>query len=102
MHMGVAVNERFGGVYKPEHIEHIAKAWEEQVVWLRNHPSIFVWAMARDKIPITELEERYLEILERIDPDRPHLNSTGGVGGEEQMLGPAAVIIEISGTSRSR
>lgn len=99
IHMGVPVNERFGGVYKPEHIEHIAKAWEEQVVWLRNHPSIFVWAMASDKIPITELEERYIEILERIDPDRPHLNSTGGVGSDQHVIGPEDVISEISGSS---
>src|SRR5690625_7417681 len=96
MHMGVAVNERFGGVYKPEHIEHIAKAWEEQVVWLRNHPSIFVWAMASDKIPITELEERYLEILERIDPDRQHLNSTGEGGSDQHVIGQEEMMRELS------
>src|SRR5690625_6168323 len=55
--------------------------------------------MASDKIPITELEERYLEILERIDPDRPHLNSTGGVGSDQHVIGPADVISEISGSS---
>lgn len=99
IHMGVPVNERFGGVYKPEHIDHIAQAWEDQVIWLRNHASIFVWAMASDKIPITELERRYIKILDRIDPDRPHLNSTGGVGSDQHVIGPEDVISEISGSS---
>ncbi|MEO9894114.1 glycoside hydrolase family 2 TIM barrel-domain containing protein [Aurantibacter sp.] len=99
IHMGVPVDERFGGVYKPEHIDHVAKAWEEQVIWLRNHPSIFVWTVASDKVPITALEQRYIDTFAAYDPTRPYLNSTGGVGSDQHVIGSEDVISEISGSS---
>ncbi|WP_150452588.1 glycoside hydrolase family 2 protein [Arenibacter lacus] len=99
IHLGVPVNERFGGVYKPEDIAHIAQAWEDQVIWLRNHPSIFVWTVASDKVPITELEQRYVETFAKYDPSRPYLNSTGGVGSDQHVVGTEDVISEISGSS---
>lgn len=99
IHMGVPVNERFGGVYKPRDIEHVAQAWEEQVIWLRNHPSIFVWTVASDKVPITVLEQKYIETFAKYDPSRPYLNSTGGVGSDQHVIGSEDVISEISGSS---
>ncbi len=99
IHMGVPVNERFGGVYKKEDIAHVAQAWEDQVIWLRNHPSIFVWTVASDKVPITELEEKYIETFAEYDPTRPYLNSTGGVGSDQHVIGSEDVISEISGSS---
>lgn len=99
IHMGVPVNERFGGVYEPEAIEHVAQAWEEQVIWLRNHPSIFVWTVASDKVPITELEQKYIATFAEYDPTRPYLNSTGGVGSDQHVIGSEDVISEISGSS---
>lgn len=99
IHMGVPVSERFGAVYKPKDIEHVAQAWEEQVIWLRNHPSIFVWTVASDKVPITELEQKYIETFAKYDPTRPYLNSTGGVGSDQHVIGSEDVISEISGSS---
>mgnify|MGYP003868123885 CR=1 FL=1 len=99
IHMGVPVDERFGGVYKPEDLEHVAQAWEEQVIWLRNHPSIFVWTVASDKVPITSLEQKYIETFAEYDPTRPYLNSTGGVGSDQHVIGSEDVISEISGSS---
>ena len=99
VHMGVPVNERYGGVYKPKDIEHIAQAWEDQLIWLRNHPSIFVWTVASDKVPITELEQKYIETFKKYDPTRPYLNSTGGVGSNQHVIGNEDVISEISGSS---
>ncbi|MEM9141994.1 MAG: sugar-binding domain-containing protein [Bacteroidota bacterium] len=99
IHMGVPVDERFGGVYKADHIEHVSRAWEEQMIWLRNHPSIFVWTVASDKVPITGLEERYIETFAEYDPTRPYLNSTGGVGSDQHVIGSEDVISEISGSS---
>lgn len=99
IHMGIPVSERFGAVYKPRDIEHVAQAWEDQVLWLRNHPSIFVWTVASDKVPATELEQKYIEIFARYDPDRPYLNSTGGVGSDQHVIGGEDVISEISGSS---
>ena len=99
LHLGVPVDERYGGVYLPEHIDHISKAWEEQVIWLRNHPSIFVWTVASDKVPIVSLEKKYIETFEKYDPLRPYLNSTGGVGSDQHVIGSEDVISEISGSS---
>lgn len=99
IHMGVAVDERFGGVYKPDDVEHVAKAWEEQVIWLRNHPSIFVWTVASDKVPITALEQKYIDTFAEYDSTRPYLNSTGGVGSDQHVIGSEDVISEISGSS---
>ncbi len=98
-HLGAPVDERYGGVYLPEHIDHISKAWEEQVIWLRNHPSIFVWTMASDKVPIVSLEKKYIETFEKYDPLRPCLNSTGGVGSDNHVIGTYDVVSEISGSS---
>lgn len=99
VHMGVPVDERFGGIYKSEDIKHVAQAWEDQVIWLRNHPSIFVWTVASDKVPITALEQKYIETFAKYDPTRPYLNSTGGVGSDQHVIGSEAVISEISGSS---
>ena len=99
IHMGVPVDERFGAVYKPNDIAHVAQAWQDQVIWLRNHPSIFVWTVASDKVPITALEQKYIEIFAQYDPTRPYLNSTGGVGSDQHVVGSEDVISEISGSS---
>ena len=99
LHLGVPVDERFGGVYKPEHIEHISQAWEDQIIWLRNHPSIFVWTVASDKVPITALEQKYIETFTKYDTTRPYLNSTGGVGSEQHVIGAEDVISDLSGSS---
>lgn len=99
IHMGIPVNERYGAVYKPDDIEHVAQAWEDQLLWLRNHPSIFVWTVASDKVPITELEQKYIDTFAEYDPDRPYLNSTGGVGSDQHVIGLEDVISEISGSS---
>ena len=99
IHMGVPVNERFGGVYKPHDIEQVAQAWEDQVIWLRNHPSIFVWTVASDKVPINQLEQKYIDTFKKYDPTRPYLNSTGGVGSDQHVIGSEDIISEISGSS---
>lgn len=98
-HLGKPVDERFGGVHTPEDIALIAQSWEDQVIWLRNHPSIFVWTIASDKVPKPELEQEYVKSFERYDTTRPYLNSTGGVGSDQNIIGSEEVISEISGPS---
>ena len=99
IHMGVPVSERYGAVYKTEDVNHVAQAWEDQLIWLRNHPSIFVWTVASDKVPITILEEKYIATFAKYDSTRPYLNSTGGVGSDQHVIGSEDVISEISGCS---
>jgi len=92
-----SVDERFGGVASPTDIDLIAHSWEDQVLWLRNHPSIFVWAVASDKIPHPDLERRYIDTFARCDPTRPYLASTGGVGSEQAIIGSQRIVSDISG-----
>ncbi len=98
-HLGKPVDPRYGGVVEPDEIDLIAKSWEEQVIWLRQHPSIFVWAVGSDFVPHPDLERRYIETFKKYDPTRPYLNSTGGVGSEQGIISTTEIVSEISGSS---
>jgi exo-1,4-beta-D-glucosaminidase len=93
-YFGKPADKRYGGITSPEDIALVAESWKDQVLWLRNHPAIFVWAEASDLIPHPDLERRYIEIMKDIDPTRPMLVSTKGntsdVSGPSRvkMLGP--------------
>lgn len=55
----------------------LSNYFKDQVKWLRNHPSIFTWATGSDAMPKPSLEKRYLETLQKYDPTRPLLVSSG-------------------------
>ena len=99
-YVGKAIDPRYGGVVEPDEIELIAKAWEDQLLWLRHHPSIFVWTVGSDLLPHPELEKKYIEIFNKYDNTRPYLNSTGGIGSEQGIISSTEIISEISGSSR--
>ncbi len=98
-YLGKPVDERYGGVTSPEDIDSVSRSWRDQLLWLRNHPSIFVWAVASDKLPAPELEREYIGIFRECDPTRPYLASTGGVGSEQRIVCKEDLISEISGNS---
>jgi len=66
----------------------MATSLEDQILWLRNHPSIFVWFVGSDKLPLPKLEKRYKEIIDKLD-GRPYLASAGGF--ESSISGPTGV-----------
>jgi len=96
-YLGKPVDERFGGITSPEDIDLMAKSWTDQVIWLRNHPSILVWAVGSDKIPHPDLERRYIDTFEKYEPTRPYLASTGGVGSEQAIIGSEVIVSDVSG-----
>ena len=96
-YLGKPVDERFGGIASPEDIDLIGQSWNDQVIWLRNHPSIFVWTVGSDKIPHPLLERRYIDTFEKYDPGRPYLASTGGVGSEQAIIGSEVIVSDVSG-----
>jgi exo-1,4-beta-D-glucosaminidase len=65
------------------------KSFRDQILWLRNHPSIFLWAYGSDKLPRPELEKKYQEILKEYDPTRPFIASAKE--HTSQITGPTAV-----------
>jgi exo-1,4-beta-D-glucosaminidase len=88
-YLGKPADEPYGGITSPEDIALIAESWRHQLLWLRNHPAIFVWAQASDMIPHPDLERRYIEIQKEVDPTRPTLVSTKGKTSE--VTGPSGV-----------
>jgi exo-1,4-beta-D-glucosaminidase len=98
-YLGKPVDERYGGVVSPEDIELVSRSWQDQLLWLRHHPSIFVWAVASDKTCAPDLEKRYIEIFRKYDPTRPYLASTGGVGSEQAIVTRERIVSDISGCS---
>jgi exo-1,4-beta-D-glucosaminidase len=67
--------DKYGCIVTPDQIDVAAKSWNDQIVWLRNHPSIFLWLYGSDKWPRPELETKYLAVLKDQDPTRPYAQS---------------------------
>jgi exo-1,4-beta-D-glucosaminidase len=92
-YLGGPVDE-YGGIDTPEEMSLIATSLADQVRWLRNHPSVFVWVFASDMLPRPELERKYLDALAEADSTRPSLSSCAvrlsEVSGPTgvKMLGP--------------
>ncbi len=79
----------YGGFATEDDFRLATNYLHDQVVWLRNHPSIFVWVLGSDKLPRPELETRYDALLAVIDPTRPKLKTCGD--GTSKVSGPSAV-----------
>lgn len=73
-YIGKKVDEH-GSVMTDEDVKHVSELWKDQIKWLRNHPSIFVWLYGSDKSPRPNIEKEFLKILEDEDSLRPHLAS---------------------------
>jgi exo-1,4-beta-D-glucosaminidase len=67
--------DKYGSIITPEQIDIATESWHDQIVWLRNHPSIFLWLYGSDKWPRPELEKKYLDVLNNYDPTRPYAQS---------------------------
>lgn len=87
-YLGKATDE-FGGVKTEADMELINRSLEDQVKWLRNHPSIFVWVLGSDMLPRPALEKKYASMLAETDPTRPALAACGLYDSE--VSGPTAV-----------
>jgi exo-1,4-beta-D-glucosaminidase len=74
-YLGAPVDEKFGGVDTEAEIELIDRSLHDQVVRLRNHPSVVVWNLGSDMLPHPTAEKRYRATLAQIDPTRPPLGA---------------------------
>jgi exo-1,4-beta-D-glucosaminidase len=64
----------FGGIQTEKEMDLAIKSFRDQVLWLRNHPGIFVWMIGSDKCSRPELELRYDSLFKTLD-NRPYLAS---------------------------
>lgn len=67
-------DDDYGCISSERNIKLTAESLKDQILWLRNHPSIIGWFVGSDKLPRPELEQLYLEFLPGID-DRPYLGA---------------------------
>ncbi len=73
--MRTATDDKYGVISTPDQIDVATKSLRDQVLWLRNHPSIFLWLYGSDKWPRPELERDYLDVLSTCDNTRPYAQS---------------------------
>lgn len=81
--------DEFGGFKSEADMDLATNYLRDQVLWLRNHPSIYVWVLGSDKLPRPELERRYDALLAAIDPTRPTLKTCGDAAST--VSGPSGV-----------
>ena len=55
-------DDDFGCIHSEHDMNLLVRYLEDQMCWLRNHPSIIVWLGGSDKLLDPELEKRYMEI----------------------------------------
>ncbi len=87
-YLGKACDD-FGGFQSPADFTLATNYLHDQVLWLRNHPSILVWVLGSDKLPRPELEKQYDSLLSVIDPTRPRLKTCGD--DASAVSGPSGV-----------
>ncbi|MDP2337044.1 MAG: glycoside hydrolase family 2 TIM barrel-domain containing protein [Bacteroidota bacterium] len=91
-------HEKYGGAVNDEDISLLSASWKDQMLWLRNHPSIYVWMLGSDKLPAPKLETKYVDLFKKYDPSRPYSTSAGGAGTEDNNVVAAVPLYsEISG-----
>ncbi len=91
-------HEKYGGAVTPEDINLLADSWKDQMLWLRNHPSIYVWMLGSDKLPHPDLERKYIELFKQYDPSRSYVTSAGGAGTENSnVVAEVPLVSDISG-----
>lgn len=66
----------------PDEIASHARAYQDQVEWLRNHPSLFLWVYGSDKLLVPDLEKKLNQMIDEEDGSRPILNSCGSAVSE--------------------
>jgi exo-1,4-beta-D-glucosaminidase len=88
--MSIAESTEMNGVKLTEEEEALLNDYlKHQVKWLRNHPSIYTWAVGSDAMPGPRLEKMYLETLNEYDDTRPMLLSAGEFVSE--VTGPSGM-----------
>ena len=91
-------HEKYGGAVNDEDIALLSESWKDQMLWLRNHPSIYLWMLGSDKLPSPKLELKYVELFKKYDPSRPYTTSAGGAGTEDNnVVATVPLVSDISG-----
>jgi exo-1,4-beta-D-glucosaminidase len=80
--------DEYGGIQTQKDFDLVYQYIDDQIKWLRNHPSIITWFMGSDKFPKPEFESKYKALIEKID-NRPYQSSAGTL--ISKISGPTGV-----------
>lgn len=98
--------DNYLAIRQPDEMRLHTQSYIDQVRWLRNHPSVFMWVFGSDKLPLPQLEQMLRQRLSQEDSLRPVLASckwwdygtthynTSSVSGPTRvkMLGPYSYV----------
>jgi len=99
-YLGKPCDDLYGGILTDDDVRIISRSYDDQLRYLRNHPSIIAWFVGSDKLPVPSLEHHYAWAQKTID-DRPYITSakqmesdisgTSGtkMAGPYEYVGPA-------------
>lgn len=90
-YLGKPTNEKYGGITSADDIELMSDAFQDQIVWLRNHPAIISWVGGSDLEPTPKLEKKYFDIFNEYDSTRVFLASAKNT---TTLNGPTGVKME--------
>ncbi len=90
-YLGIPTHEKYGGIVSERNIRMMNNAFKDQVVWLRNHPSIFSWVGGSDLEPKPELEKMFFKTFEEFDSTRVYI---GSAKNTTTLAGPTGVKME--------
>ena len=68
-------HRQYGCYTTPEDQALIVSSFKDQITWLRNSPSIFVWMLGSDLKPMPELESKLASLITTLNPDVPYVIS---------------------------
>lgn len=87
VYLGIPDDE-YGCIRSEHDINLLTRYLNDQVIWLRNHPSILAWYGGSDKLLHPELEKKYMALLPAID-NRPYIGAAKGL--ESSVTGPTGM-----------
>ena len=73
-YIGTPCTDNFGCAVDGTSIALLSSYWKHQIMWLRNHASVFSWVGGSDFLPHPDLEKNYISILKEVDPSRTYLS----------------------------
>ncbi|MBR6457926.1 MAG: alkaline phosphatase [Bacteroidales bacterium] len=81
----------YGCINDPETEDLAIRYLHDQIIWMRNHPSVISWAMGSDRVPNERLEEGYIKWYNQLEY-RPYVVSSKGMSSK--FGGPSGMKME--------
>jgi len=87
---GLEETRGYGCINDPASEDMAVRYFHDQIIRLRNHPSLIGWLTGSDRIPNARLEARYLDIFNKLEY-RPYICSAKGL---TSLAGPSGMKME--------